>query len=99
METEEASANEEARKSARGEEESLPIDYSRKWWESERKKLAEERRESGEEGAVKDYSHIPHGRERESEKLKQEIMERKRDCEERVKFVWKNPIFAFFNPF
>jgi len=50
--------------------------------------LAEERRESGEEGAVKDdYSHIPHGRERERErererkKLKQEIMGRERERE------------------
>lgn len=31
----------------------------------------------GEEGAVKDYSHIPHGRER----LEQEIMERERERE------------------
>ena len=53
--------------------------------------MAEERRESGEEGAVKDYCHIPHGREREREREREvkagNYGERERDCEERVKFV------------
>ena len=41
--------------------------------------MAEERRESGEEGAVKDYSHIPHGREREREVKAGNYGERERE--------------------